>query len=151
MLKNSNNFMVISCYFLGERIQVRSATKMNPGEGWLRMRGHHGHFNRKSKLPNVKAPHPLRAISNLQPYECESDAHADCPIFGQELHHDEPLSQPRACPPGYRDEQAYVKASEPAQGSRKARCIPSWVWPKVAFYLGLQWSPANSARTATQS
>lgn len=46
---------------------------------------------------------------------------------------------------GYRAEQACVKATERALGSRNARRIPSWVWPKVAFFLGVQWSPEQIA------
>jgi len=40
---------------------------------------------------------------------------------------------------GYRAEQACVKATKRAKGSRNAQRIPAWVWPKVAFYLGVQW------------
>lgn len=46
---------------------------------------------------------------------------------------------------GYRAEQAWVKASRRAKGSRNAQRIPIWVWPKVVFYLGVQMSPEQIA------
>lgn len=46
---------------------------------------------------------------------------------------------------GYRAEQACKKAQERSQGSRNAKRVQTWVWPEVAFYLGVQWSPEQIA------
>lgn len=46
---------------------------------------------------------------------------------------------------GYRAEQACCKAQERSLGSRNARRIAPWVWPEVAFYLGVEWSPEQIA------
>lgn len=48
---------------------------------------------------------------------------------------------------GYRAEQACDKAKQRSQGSRNAKRIQVWVWPEVAFYLGLDWSPEQIANT----
>jgi len=45
----------------------------------------------------------------------------------------------------YRAEQACNKAQERSQGSRNAKRVQTWVWPEVAFYLGVQWSPEQIA------
>ena len=47
--------------------------------------------------------------------------------------------------PGYRAEQACSKAQERSQGSRNARRVQPWVWPEVAFYLRIEWSPEQIA------
>lgn len=52
---------------------------------------------------------------------------------------------------GHRAEQACVEATEYAQGSRNDRRIPSWVWPKVAFYHGVKWRPEQIAHELTLS
>ena len=46
---------------------------------------------------------------------------------------------------GYRAEQACNKAHERSQGSRNARRVQPWVWPEVACYLGIEWSPEQIA------
>jgi IS30 family transposase len=46
---------------------------------------------------------------------------------------------------GYRAEQACNKAQERSQGSRNAKRVQTWVWPEVAFYLGVEWSPEQIA------
>jgi IS30 family transposase len=46
---------------------------------------------------------------------------------------------------GYRAEQACRKAHERGQGSRNARRVQPWVWPEVACYLGIEWSPEQIA------
>ena len=46
---------------------------------------------------------------------------------------------------GYRAEQACSKAQERSQGSRNARRVQPWVWPEVAFYLRIEWSPEQIA------
>lgn len=46
---------------------------------------------------------------------------------------------------GYRAEQACRKAHERSQGSRNARRVQPWVWPEVACYLGIEWSPEQIA------
>jgi transposase, IS30 family len=46
---------------------------------------------------------------------------------------------------GYRAEQACGKAQERSLGSRNAKRIEPWVWPEVAFYLGVEWSPEQIA------
>ena len=46
---------------------------------------------------------------------------------------------------GYRAEQACCKAQERSLGSRNAKRIEPWVWPQVAFYLGVEWSPEQIA------
>ena len=46
---------------------------------------------------------------------------------------------------GYRAEQACQKAQERSQGSRNARRVEPWVWPQVAHYLAVEWSPEQIA------
>lgn len=46
---------------------------------------------------------------------------------------------------GYRAQQACAKAQERAKNSRNAQRVPQWVWPEVAFYLGVEWSPEQIA------
>lgn len=59
-----------------------SRNKDEPREKWLRMRWHNAALTAKSKLPDVQAPQPRRAISNSQPHESQSQSHGDCPIAG---------------------------------------------------------------------
>jgi transposase, IS30 family len=46
---------------------------------------------------------------------------------------------------GYHADKACCKADQRAHCSRNARRVHGWVWPEVAFYLGMQWSPEQIA------